>query len=108
RVHAGSREHLRPQPGQDERVGAAPGAVPGPGPDRQRTPGHRRQRRGRGACSSGPRAEPEESIMTRTPKPYIPGPVGAGILAALSETDDGLTLTALTAAMGRPPEQRTA
>lgn len=41
-------------------------------------------------------------------KPYIPGPVGAAVLAALAETDDGLTVTALTEATGRPPEQRTA
>ena len=44
--------------------------------------------------------------MTGTP--YTPGPVGAGVLAALAEADDGLTITALTAAVGRSPEQRTA
>lgn len=40
-------------------------------------------------------------------KPYRPGPVGAAVLAVLAEAD-GLTVNALTAALGRPPEQRTA
>lgn len=40
-------------------------------------------------------------------KPYRPGPVGTGILAALAAAGDGLTVSALTAATGRPPEQRT-
>ena len=38
---------------------------------------------------------------------YRPGPVGAEVLAVLAEAD-GLTVTALTAAMGRPPEGRQA
>ena len=45
--------------------------------------------------------------MTGTPKPYAPGPVGAGVLAALAEADDGLTAAALTTTLGRSPEQRT-
>jgi hypothetical protein len=40
-------------------------------------------------------------------KPYVPGPVGALVLAALAKADDGLTAAALTGAIGRPPEQRT-
>ena len=40
---------------------------------------------------------------------YRPGPVGATILAVLAEAGDGgLTINALTEALGRPPEQRTA
>jgi len=39
---------------------------------------------------------------------YRPGPVGALVLAALADAADGLTVLALTEAIGRPPEQRTA
>ena len=45
--------------------------------------------------------------MTGASKPYHPGPVGAGVLAALAEADDGLTAAALTTTLGRSPEQRT-
>lgn len=41
------------------------------------------------------------------PKPLL-GPVGSLVLAALAAADDGLTIAALTEAIGRPYEQRTA
>ena len=41
-------------------------------------------------------------------RPFRPGPVAGPLLAILAASPDGLTIAALTAALGRPPEDRTA